>query len=109
MTAAGETAGGSMSVTDTHASVVATVDFCKKCGRKRLLCSPHSEKGGPLFCLGCGMEWHAAYSRKRKIGRIVVKALKAFLDAGGSILVIERLRLRAQGLDFFGDGWEDTI
>jgi hypothetical protein len=83
---------------------------CRHCWRHGVLVGPlYNERGGPLVCIQCGTEWHAKYSRRRRYGRIVVKALKAFFEAGGKWGDVDRLKIRAQGMDIFSDSEDDKI
>ena len=69
---------------------------CNGCGRLALLAPLHGpEKGGPLRCFVCAGAWHAEHGRKRKTGRVVIRAIKAFVDAGGSVADVEKLKLTA--------------
>ncbi len=87
----------------------ATVGTCCKCNRANELLVPlYGNKGGPLTCLTCGAEWHGKYNRRRKLGRIVTKAIKAYFAAGGNWKDIDRLKLSAAGVSLYA--WEtDTI
>jgi hypothetical protein len=60
-----------------------------------LLFPLHAEKGGPMTCLRCGTAWHAINSRRRKWGRIAVKAMRGFLAEGGEFDDLDRLKLAA--------------
>jgi hypothetical protein len=77
--------------------MTAQIGHCSKCGNHKLIQPLHGDKGGPLTCWECGLEWHAKHARKRKAGRIVVKAIKAYLNAGGAYRHIDRLKLAANG------------
>jgi hypothetical protein len=69
---------------------------CNGCGRLALLAPLHGpEKGGPLRCFVCAGAWHAEHGRKHKTGRVVIRAIKAFVDAGGSVADVEKLKLTA--------------
>jgi hypothetical protein len=69
---------------------------CNGCGRLALLAPLHGpEKGGPLRCFVCAGAWHAEHGRKRKTGRVVIRAIKAFMDARGSVADAEKLKLTA--------------
>lgn len=75
------------------------VGTCPQCERPNQTVGPlHGEQGGPMFCLRCGMEWHGKHGRKRKLGRVVGKAMRLFSDAGGSKMDIDKLWLAALGL-----------
>lgn len=87
-----------------------SVGTCLNCRRPNILIGPlHGDKGGPPFCVRCGCDWHAKHSRKRKFGRIVVKAMKAYMKEGGSYADIDKLKFRACGVGFFAPAGEDTI
>lgn len=65
-----------------------------------------------MFCIPCGMEWHGKYGRRRKIGRIVIKAMKAYENAGGSLFAkdFDKLKFAATGWSMGGYEAElDTI
>lgn len=83
-------------------SAKATVGNCENCGKRELLSPLHGERGGPLRCIACGMEWHGKYGRRRKLGRIVIKAMKAYMNAGGGFGDFNRLRLAASGFSVHG-------
>jgi len=75
-------------------------------------CRPlHGDKGGPMCCLLCLGKWHGEHGRRRKWGRIVVRALAAYLDAGGNFDDVDKLKIAAGGigLDPLGYGTEDLI
>jgi len=91
-------------------SAQATIATCGKCGKHNtLLAALHGERGGPIMCLNCGLDWHAEYGRRRKAGRIVVKAIKLYFDAGGKFTDIDKLKLAASGIDLHGPYEPDTI
>src|SRR5262245_59606472 len=79
-------------------SAKAIVDNCEKCGKHELVSSLHGERGGPLFCIPCGMQWHGEHGRRRRAGRIVIKAIKAYYNAGGNYDDIKKLQLAASDL-----------
>ena len=80
-----------------------TEGYCEGCKRLALLAPLHGpDKGGPLRCFVCAGAWHAEHGRKRKTGRVVIRAMKAFLDAGGSWKDLLKLTHTAR----FGD---DTL
>jgi hypothetical protein len=87
----------------------ASVGYCNGCERDGLLVCPlHGEIGGPIMCIPCCLEWHARHTRVRKRGRIVVKAFKAYLNAGGKSSAVGRLALAADGFALY-DHEGDTI
>jgi hypothetical protein len=73
---------------------------CTKCGAVGYTMPLHGERGGPLFCFMCAGAWHAEHGRKRRAGRVVVKALRAYEEAGGSIYGkdFNELKLAAGGM-----------
>jgi hypothetical protein len=89
-------------------SVAMQVGHCTNCGKQTLVGPLHEENGGPLFCLPCGSDWHAQHGRRRKLGRIVIKAMKAYFAAGGRWDTIDRLKLAAAGISLF-PGEADTL
>ena len=80
-----------------------TEGYCDGCKRLAFLTPLHGpDKGGPLRCYVCAGAWQAEHGRKRRTGRVVIRAMKAFLDAGGS----ERDLLKLTHTARFGD---DTL
>jgi hypothetical protein len=74
---------------------------CDGCGRQALLSPLHGpDKGGPLRCFVCAGAWHAEHGRRRKMGRVVIRAIRAFVDGGGSWADVDKLRQTA----LLGDG-----
>jgi hypothetical protein len=55
----------------------------------------HGEKGGPMMCPFCCGNWHGEHGKKRKFGRILIKAMKAYLAAGGRSSDIDKLKQSA--------------
>jgi hypothetical protein len=56
------------------------------------------------------MDWHGTHGRKRKLGRIVIKAMAAYLKAGGDLKDFQRLSVVALGWGFSLGGYEaDSI
>ncbi len=55
---------------------------CVGCGEQSWLLPLHGERGGPLRCFMCAGEWNAVHGRKRKWGRIVIKAMRMFMKRG---------------------------
>jgi hypothetical protein len=93
-----------------EAAMSAQAGRCIKCGKDKLVMPLHGEKGGPLTCWACGIEWHAEHNGKRKWGRIVIKAIRAFLKAGGRFSDLDELKLAALGAGLFHfPDWEDTL
>ena len=82
---------------------------CPNCDKHDALLFPlHGDKGGPLRCLTCGTEWHAKRSRQRKLGRVVIKAMKAYESAGGSFSDFDKMKLASWGVSIPGFN-ADTI
>ena len=65
--------------------------LCEGCGEHSFLLPLHGGKGGPLRCPLCVGAWNAEHGRKRRTGRIVIRAIMAFLDAGGGNEDIKKL------------------
>jgi hypothetical protein len=72
-----------------------SVGKCEGCGEHSLLMPLHGGKGGPLRCPICVGKWNAEHGRRRRAGRVVIRAIKAFWDAGGGYKDIDKLKLSA--------------
>ena len=72
---------------------------CTKCGKQSYVIPLHSDRGGPLFCPICVGAWNAEYTKRRKWGRIIVKAMKAYEREGGRWHDFDKLKLVAAGYD----------
>lgn len=68
---------------------------CEGCGEFTVLLPLHGGKGGPLRCPLCVGQWNAEHGRRRRTGRVVIRAIKAFLDAGGEYDDIDKLKVSA--------------
>ena len=66
---------------------------CDGCGKPAWLIPLHGDKGGPLRCFLCAGAWHAKYTRRRKWGRVVIKAMRMFLKEGGRYCDLGKLQL----------------
>src|SRR5579863_9200134 len=66
----------------------------------------HGDAGGPPCCPVCVGRWHAEHSRKRRLGRIVIRAMKAYMDGGGIFTDLDKLKLTAIGT---GYAWLDPL
>jgi hypothetical protein len=65
---------------------------CPECEQHNALLIPlHGEAGGPLLCPICVGKWQAEHGRRRRAGRVVIRAMKAFFEAGGKRTDILRL------------------
>jgi hypothetical protein len=82
--------------------------ICDGCGTSTMLLPLHGEKGGPLRCPLCVGKWNAEHTRRRKWGRIVIKAMKMFEKEGGRWSDFDKLKMAATGF-FPVPGYEDTI
>ena len=80
---------------------------CAICGKHDYLRPLHDTNGGPLCCILCIGKWHGEHGRRRRLGRIVIRAMAAYLAGGGSWTDIDKLKMTAMGtglgfLDFDG-------
>jgi len=85
---------------------------CGGCGRRTMLAPLHGpEKGGPLRCFVCAGAWHAEHGLKRRTGRVAIRALAAFMDAGGSMDDVGKLKMTALAKDmgFLGEEVLDPL
>lgn len=73
--------------------------FCQKCEQNALLVPLHGAAGGPLLCPICAGAWQAEHGRRRRAGRVVIRAIKAFEAAGGKHTDLSKLC--ASSLDGF--------
>jgi hypothetical protein len=75
---------------------------CVKCGAHGYVMPLHGGRGGPQFCPLCAGAWHAEHGRRRRAARVVIKALKAYDKAGGSLYGkdFDELKLTASGFSF---------
>ncbi len=70
-----------------------TEGSCDGCQGRALLTPLHGpNKGGPLRCFVCAGQWQATHGRRRKMGRVVIRAIKAFVDGGGSWKDVDKLK-----------------
>ena len=82
--------------------------WCAKCKQHGLLFPLHGEKGGPMVCLTCRGAWHAEHGKRRNRGRVVIRAIKAFIDGGGPIKDLDKLKFAAIGHNFgFGEAADE--
>jgi hypothetical protein len=79
--------------------------YCEICD-KHDYCRPlHGDRGGPLCCLSCAGKWEAEHRPRQRARRVLVKALKAYGAAGGSVFGhdFDKLKLTATSDNLFGD------
>jgi hypothetical protein len=72
---------------------MSATSHCPKRGEHSFLIPLHGGKGGPLRCPLCVGKWNAKHGRRRRAGRVVIRAIDAFLEAGGSYNDIDKLKL----------------
>jgi hypothetical protein len=70
---------------------------CAICGQHNYLQPLHGDNGGPFCCVLCIGKWHGEHGRRRRLGRIVIRAMAAYLDGGGSWTDIDKLKMSAMG------------
>jgi hypothetical protein len=75
---------------------------CPGCGETTCLMPLHGERGGPMRCPLCIGKWHGEHGKRRRHGRIVVRAIAAYLRNGGRHNDIDKLKQSAIISDFFG-------
>jgi hypothetical protein len=68
------------------------VGQCAVCKKQEYVTPLHGDKGGPRCCFMCAGAWQAKNTKKRNIGRIAVRALVAFMDAGGTASEVVKLK-----------------
>jgi hypothetical protein len=68
---------------------------CAICKKHEYVQPLHGAEGGPLCCIMCAGEWHGKHGRLRRLGRIVIRAMAAYVDGGGSYNDIGKLQLNA--------------
>jgi hypothetical protein len=79
-----------------------TYGYCAVCKKHNLLVPLHDDKGGPLVCLVCAGKWHAEHGRRRRAGRVVIRAINAYEAAGGKWRDIDKLKTSALYHSFGG-------
>jgi hypothetical protein len=81
-----------------------SLGYCAICksDSQKVVVPLHGDQGGPLVCHICSGKWHAEHGRKRKAGRVVIRAIKAYEDAGGKWTDIDKLKMSALYASFGG-------
>ena len=74
------------------------INWCVECSKHTFVSPLHDDKGGPLMCPICAGKWHAKHGRRRKWGRIIIKAMKFYEREGGLWADFDKLKLAATGL-----------
>ena len=83
-----------------------SIAACEKCRENTYVTPLHDEEGGRLFCPICAGYWHAEQTRRRKAGRVVIRAMELYLDKGGKYDDLKKLALCTNDL---GHGWARNI
>jgi hypothetical protein len=79
------------------------ITSCAMCGARGYTQPLHGAEGGVMCCMLCIGKWHAEHGRRRRLGRIVIRAIAAFLDGGGQLKDIDDLKHTAMCKDsYFG-------
>jgi hypothetical protein len=77
---------------------------CAICKKQNSLIQLHDDNGGPWVCPVCAGKWHAEHGRRRKAGRVVVRAIQAYEAVGGKWNDLDKLKISAlYGNRFFGN------
>jgi hypothetical protein len=82
---------------------------CAICAKHEYLSPLHGDNGGPLCCIMCAGKWHGEHGRRRRLGRIVIRAMAAYINGGGKWDDIEQLRLSAMGTQSGFATWLDPL
>jgi uncharacterized Zn ribbon protein len=82
---------------------------CAICGKHEYLSPLHGDNGGPLCCIMCARKWHGEHGRRRRLGRIVIRAMSAYLNGGGSWTDIDKLKMTAMGLGMTSIGCDEIL
>jgi len=76
---------------------MAAIASCLKCGQETYCTPLHDDKGGPLMCPVCIGKWNAEHTRRRKWGRIIIKAMKMYAKEGGRYQDFDKLKWASMG------------
>jgi hypothetical protein len=77
---------------------------CAICDKHEYLMPLHGDNGGPLCCIMCTGKWHGEHGRRRRLGRIVIRAMAAYMNGGGKWIDIDKLKMTAMGNSLAGLG-----
>jgi hypothetical protein len=94
-----------------HGTVSGGPGVCGECGTSTWVVPLHGPKGGPPRCFMCAGAWNAKHTRRRKWGRIIVKAMKMYEKEGGAWRDFDKMKLAASPFPFsaFPEFEADTI
>jgi hypothetical protein len=72
--------------------------ICPGCGKADQWLMPiHGDHGGPQRCFVCAGAWNAQYTRRRKWGRIIIKAMNVYLKEGGRWSDLDKFKMHTGG------------
>ena len=83
---------------------------CQKCGNAGvILMRLHGDKGGPAMCVPWGTQWFARHGHRRRAARVVIRALKAYQAAGGSLNDNDLRELKLTAWDIPIAGYDEGL
>jgi hypothetical protein len=62
-----------------------------------------------VVCCAKANEWHAKHGRRRRLGRIVVRAMRAYIDGGGEYADFTQLALNDEIVELTSELLADVI
>ena len=94
-----------------HGPVSGGPGVCGECGTSTWVVPLHGPRGGPPRCFLCAGKWNAKHTRRRKWGRIIIKAMKMYEKEGGNWRDFDKMKLAAGPafLSFAPEFGADTI